>query len=529
MRSRPREVLPGAAPPLSFISTPPNPADPTRAAAPASPSPSEGDSLGARSIRGIAWLMMQTLGGKAVGLAGQIVLAWLLSPGDFGLIGLAYTVSSMVGMLNNFGIEQVLIHRQRRFARWANAAFWMSMALGVLSAVVMVVLAPLTARMYHEPRLTGLLLVLAISALVGNLIIVPRAKIQAELRFRFMALSGFVQALVMTGLTVLFAWWGFAAYSFVLPTPLVALGMAGWYWWAAPSRLQQRWQWRRWRFLFGDSVMLFLAGLCAIATSQGDYFILGLLYASEVVGIYYFSFNLSVQVILLFTANLASVLFPVLSKLNADPARQVAAFMRSIRLLGLVAIPICLLQAALAGPVVHLLFDARWQSSVPVVQLLSLAMAVRVVSWPASSMLMAQGRFATRLRLSVFFAALFFPLVLIGAWWDAAVGVAAAVVIYYLIGVPVNLYVALRPGGIGLPGVLRLFVPALLIGAVSMACGYGACAWMKAYPWGEAGQIAGISVIGLGIYAALMRTTEPEVLGELIERIMGLCSGIRMK
>lgn len=487
------------------------------------------ETFGNRSVMGIAWLSLQTIGAKGVVLIGQIILAWLLSPEDFGLIGLAYTVSALVGTLNNFGIEQVLVHRHLRFDRWASSAFWMSLTMGMGAAAIMAVAAPFASRMYGEPRLTGLLLVLAIAAPLGNLVIVPKAKVQTQLRFRFMAGSGFIQTVATMGLTVLFAVLGFDAYSFVLPMPIVAIGMAGWYWWSAPSPVHARLQWRRWKFLFGDSALLFIIGLLWTVTSQGDYFILGLFYSAEIVGIYYFAFNLSLQSVGLFMDNLRNVLFPILSKLNDDPPRQVAAFMRSTRVLTLVTVPACLLQAAVAAPVIDLLFGARWQDSIPVLRILSVAMALRVVGDTGGSLLTAQGRFKTRLWLVVFRTAIFFPLVFVGARWAGPVGAAWGILAYYALYTPVSLLVMLRPSNVRLWAMGQLFIPTLVIGGVSVGIAYVATFWLERYSWGSFPQIVLCCLIGLTLYVLMMRKADAQAWDELMTRFHPLLKLFRLR
>src|SRR5215213_2320437 len=89
-----------------------------------------GENLARRTAHGFLWLMAQTIGSKAVGMAGQVVLAWLLMPRDLGLWGKASIVMGFSGLIQQAGLRETLINRQRAYHLWANAAFWMSVALG---------------------------------------------------------------------------------------------------------------------------------------------------------------------------------------------------------------------------------------------------------------------------------------------------------------------------------------------------------------------------------------------------------------
>ena len=66
-------------------------------------------------------------------MLGQIMLAWYLMPADFGMIGLALTVSGFAGLAQQTGAREILIRRQANFRRWVTPAFWMSLSAGLLS------------------------------------------------------------------------------------------------------------------------------------------------------------------------------------------------------------------------------------------------------------------------------------------------------------------------------------------------------------------------------------------------------------
>ena len=104
----------------------------------------------------------ETLATKAVNFVGTIVLAWWLSKSDFALAAKAPALVVFANLIQEAGLQQVLIHRQAEFARWANGAFWMSLATGLLGMTVMLLLAYPAEIFFHAPRLGALIIVLAI-------------------------------------------------------------------------------------------------------------------------------------------------------------------------------------------------------------------------------------------------------------------------------------------------------------------------------------------------------------------------------
>jgi PST family polysaccharide transporter len=499
--------------------------------------------LAQKTVWGFFWLMAQTVGSKAINMAGQVALAWLLSPADFGLVGLAYTVTAFAGLIQQAGLREILIHRHHHFNRWVNPAFWMALTLGGVGALVMVAAAPLAAWMYDEPPLVGLVLVLALAAPVSGLDAVADAKLSSELRFGYLAAVKWVSAVVQMGLSVVFAFGRMGPYAFVLPVPIVAVLRLVLLWLVARPKIRGNPHLRRWKYLLTDSTTLFFASFFVMLTWQGDYMVLGMMHDAKTVGIYFFAFNLSIQTMQVLTNNLAGVLFPALSKLQQDPVYQTRIFLRASQLLAVVGAPLCLLQAALAGPVMALLFNSWWYPAIRVLQLLSLGMAVRLVASAGGSLMQAQGRFGAYLLTNAVNAVVFLSMVAGGSWlgqvvrargseaWGevpAAVTVAGAVMVYFMLIGPIFLYVAIRPGGGRWRDVGRVYIAPLLAGVLAI----GAAAvvgrqvpMMDSAAWRQGIRVILITVCSVGLYVPLMWWMAPESWEELRVRLGGLYRG----
>lgn len=482
--------------------------------------------LGHKAVGGFVWLFLKTFATKAVNFGGQIVLAWLLLPEHFGLIGLTYTVSIFVNILHQAGLREVLIRRQARFHLWRNIAFWLSLAQGLIGGLLMAAVAPLAARFYGEPELTGLILVMAIAAPLSTLSIVPLTHLENQLRFRLIAIIGFVFAVGLMGQSILFAACGAGAYSFALPWPialavrLVALFVLA----RSPVRLDL--QFRRWRHLLGDSIVLVAGRVFNTLIGLGGYFMLGWLHTKEVVGTYYFGFNLSMQTLILFAFNLEGVLFPTLSKLQDDPVRQRQGYLNAARLLALLGIPACLLQAALADPVMHVVFQPKWAPAIPVVQVLSVGMAFRLVGWSSQSLIQAQGRFFTYLLLNFIGSMAFLTLSGFAAFIAtppmAALAVAVAATLYLTMEGPLNLFIAIRPVGGTWRDLVQVYAVPLLAGLAAAAAAMIFTNMLPPMPGRNVLRIVLGAAVALAIYLSLIRWLAGDTVHLLLSRIQGV-------
>lgn len=466
--------------------------------------------LGEKAVKGIVWLLVQTLSTKFLSLGTQLTLAWFLAKEDFGLIGLAFTVTAFVSVFQEAGLKDVLVHRNDRFDRWANAAFWMSAFLGLTGMAATIASAPIAAALYGEARLFGVLLMLSTISPIAGLMAVPQAQLANRLAFRALSRIGIVSALAGAFLSCLLASAGFGAYAiasgFVCSTTVRLFLL----WGAAPYKPKRRLQLNRWKFLANDSFVMLITGVLLTCVFQGDYIALGLFHDSEVVGLYYFAFSLSAQAVGLFTNNLTQVLFPTLALLKNEPGRQAAAFLRSSKLLALACVPFCLAQAALADPVITLAFPERWHDATPILQVLSIGMAMRSVGSPGGSMMKSQGRFGSIFVVTAVYSVVFMLTVLLAAAYGGAVTVALAASACFLVVGPINLYVALPASHRSWRAIWGIYAGPLLATAGVAGALAGPMLLLDDSTGGHLCRMAVVGFVGLPLYVLLIRWLCPQ-------------------
>lgn len=460
-----------------------------------------------------------TIGNKVLNVVGFILLAYLLDLEDWGLAGMTYTVVFFANLIQQAGLREVLIRREARFARWATPGFWMATTFGVVAGLFMVAIAPVAAKLYAEPRVAGLVLIVALTGPLNGLGLVPTVQLQTQLRFRLIAILAFCFQALQIVLSVVFAWQGFGAYSFILPMPIIALLRTVIFWAIARPPLRWHPQLKRWRYLIGDTGMMFCTWVLIIGIAQSGHIVLGLLHSADEVGIYHFAFNLSMQTVVLFSLTLGQVLLPALSKLQDNPARQVQAFLRASRLLALLGVPACLLFAATAGPLVRVMFDPKWVAAIPVIQLLSIAMAFRL-TWDAGrSLIQAQGRFRTHLMVHILYAGFTVIAVTIGALRAGPLGVAVGLAVSFSLIGPLELYVCTCVAGGRWRDVWRVFTWPMGVGVLSIAAPMAVAALIPQVPgrdWLVLTFVAGTSFL---LYFLIIRRLAPQPWHELLSRL----------
>src|SRR5262249_28658979 len=144
------------------------------------------------------------------------------------------------------------------------------------------------------------------------------------------------------------------------------------------------------------------------------------------------------------------------------------------RILAFVVMPYCFLQAAVARPLLGLVFGPKWQAAIPLVEILSIGLAFDAVSWVAGALLQARGGFRRSLIFSCVLSPIFFTAVAIGGIYYSALGVAVAVSVFYIVLAPVYSYKVFRQAGISVREIASIYVPSTTLAAMAAA----AAAWL---------------------------------------------------
>lgn len=467
--------------------------------------------LGAHSARGLAYMISGAMLTKLLSVGGQIALSYLLSKKDFGVVGLTLTFTVVIQIIEQTGVTELLVQR-RRFQQWAVAGFWLSLALGILSCCLIALSAPIGAAVYGDKQLFWALLIMAPSSIFNSLMAVPRAKLARELRFRALAVANLTNATLRTVLTVSLAALHFGPYSFVLPVPIASAATAAFLWWCADPPFSLQMQFHKWRYLAGDSWQLLSGGLALSVLDQSDYVMIGLFRTVEEVGIYWFGYCFSIQVLQLLSINVMNILFPALAKLNDRPNQQFQAFIKAQRIMAMIGMTGCFLQAALSRPLTLLVLPSKWEPSIVVMQILSIGMATRMVAGSAYALLKSQGRFRTIGRSRWGFVVLqLVTLVTVLALGGSIAAVAGVIgVMATLIGAT-TLYLSLTPYGAGWKAVADVLVRPFLCAAAGVGAAWIIAMRMKVHGCGDLLQFVETMVIGIALSALfawlLMRPT----------------------
>jgi O-antigen/teichoic acid export membrane protein len=245
--------------------------------------------------------------------------------------------------------------------------------------------------------------------------------------------------------------------------------------------------------------------------------------APGLVGIYANGFKLSIQMLRLLMVNMATILIPTYAKLNDQPQKQYQGFLTAQRILALLGISGCLLQAAVAEPMARLLFPPKWYPSILVMQILSIGMATRMNGGGAYALLKSQGRFKDiRNNVWLWAAVQFMTLCVVLACGGGIIGTSIVVSVVSAIAGLVMFYTTIRPFGGGWADVADVLVRPLVIGVLSVGVAWQIAQQMASLvdgAWLYVVQLVEICVVTAILNCLMARIWMRPVWNDLWQRI----------
>jgi PST family polysaccharide transporter len=173
-------------------------------------------SLSQRAAKGMIWAYSAYLGGRLMTLLSTALLARLLLPDDFGVIGFALIVLNFIEVVRSFGINDALIYHDEALDLTADTAFWINLAVGAAQYGVLFALAPWIAQLFNSAALTDIVRVMGLAFIFEGLGQAHAAILQKDLRFRRRFLPDLISAMVKGVATVAMALGGLGVWSLAL-------------------------------------------------------------------------------------------------------------------------------------------------------------------------------------------------------------------------------------------------------------------------------------------------------------------------
>jgi len=420
--------------------------------------PGAGD-LGRRVTHGVAWQYGLTVFRVLITVGSTAVLARLLTPTDYGLVAMAALVTELAALLTNTGFGAILVQRARISRLDLDTAFWTSVGIGAVLALMVVAVAYPAALVFGEPALFGILCVSALNFVIQGAAVAPTAVLNRLMLFRIDAYIQAVQLIVRTVAAVIMAWAGFGYWSLVLAGLISGLT-------ACVIELvivrfipRMRFNASFVRRNISASGSYVGTSMLSFVLANVDQFTIARRFGAEQLGFYQAALTLPGELRNRVAAPLQRVLFPAFALLQSDLGRFREVALTAQKLLASVVLPIGTVLAISADDIVALLYGEKWSAVVPLLQVLALGGALRAIFGLVGNIYFAMGRPELALRINLMATPIVIIGVLIGSSFGP-IGVAWAMLLANGLGF-YSAAVAMRLIGGTFGAFLKALVPAV--------------------------------------------------------------------
>ncbi len=460
---------------------------------------------GRTAARAVGWAFFSAAGAKAITLIGLTLLARLLAPRDFGLLAFALAYITYVETIGDLGSGMALVYWPDRREDAAQVTFLVNLAAGIFWCVATLVLAPSVATFFHSPNGEPIVRALALSFVIKFLGNTHDALAQKDLRFRSRVIPEFGLATLKASIAVVLAHFGFGAWSLVWGH---LAGLTCWttlLWIVVPWRPAFHFPRDLFRPMLRYGRGIIAVNVLSAVIHHVDLVIVGHYLGATTLGLYQMAQKIPETTVIILLWVVSKVLFPAFSRLHAAGENLRRPYLTATRYVSAITLPAAVGLAFLARPIVLLFFGPQWAGAAPILTALAIYAGLRSLSNHAGDVLKATGRAQLLAGISMIYAVIIVPALLLGAMRDA-VTVAAMLAAVETVAAAITLTFASRVIGVPLSSIVKAFLPSV---TASAALAVSLLAWLRWGPQNAVATVLGGVILGGLFYAGVLRLLDP--------------------
>jgi O-antigen/teichoic acid export membrane protein len=464
-------------------------------------------------VRGLGWMVASQAAIQILGFATAVVVARLLGPREVGLAAEALVFSTLALVIADFGIASAVVQRPKLSEEDKSTAFWASVALAATLTMIGIGLSWPIASLYGEPRVQPLFAVLSFVLVLTAFGIVQGALLTRELRFRSLELRTIMATAAGCGTAICLAVLGFGAWAIVAQGLVVAGVSTALLWRASGWRPRRTFAMASLKGMAGYASHVLGSHGLAWGTTNLDNFLIGRFLGAAPLGAYTIAFSLMITPVRRIAYPVMQVFFPAFSQMD-ERERIARAWLRAIRMVALVVVPLMLGLIAVAPDLVDAVFGQQWQAAVPVIQILAPVGLVQSLIALNDAILQALAQTRTLFRFTAVLSAVTVGAFGAGIPWGLE-GVAWAYLIVTVTMQPIYLWLTTRAVGLTPRDWLRSIAGVLQAGAAMLLIVFAARELLLGTNLDTGLRLALLILTGGFAYLPLVAWRAPEVRAEV--------------
>ncbi|MBD5261936.1 MAG: lipopolysaccharide biosynthesis protein [Bacteroides sp.] len=359
------------------------------------------ESLKNKTVKGTIWSTLERFSVQGIQFIVMIIMARILTPEDYGLVGMLAIFIAVSQSLIDSGFSQALIRKQDRSEIDNSTVFYFNIGVGIILYLILFICAPLIASFYNEPQLIPITRVIGLSLVFNSLAVVQRALLTVRLDFKTQAKATFVGAVLSGAIGITMAYTGFGVWAIVWQqiSNLVTVTILLW----VLSHWKPVWaySWKSFKELFGFGSKLLASGLLDTIFRNLYLIVIGKFFRASDLGYYTRAHQFTDFASSNITGIFQRVTYPVLCTIQDDDVRLRDVYRRLLKTSAFIIFPLMMGLAAVAKPMVISFLTEKWLFSAVLIQILCFSQMWYPVHAINLNLLQVKGRSDLFLKLEI--------------------------------------------------------------------------------------------------------------------------------
>ena len=321
----------------------------------------------------MVWTAIQKYSKMGIGFISGIILARLLTPYDYGCIGMLAIFMVVAETFIDGGFGSALIQKKRPTQEDYSTIFFWNMGLATIMYVVLFFSSPAIARFYKIPVLCDVLRVQGLILFIYSLNLIQRNQLKKQLRFKILAIVRIVTSVISLIITIIMAYVGFGVWALVTQNLIGAAIPAVVFWVYTKWKPSWTFSWKSFKELFNFGIFMFMTHLINNLSTQLQGLFIGRLYNPATLGYYSKASGTERLASGTITGVMTAVTYPLYAEVQDDLPRMQNMLKHLTSTISFITFPLLAILLLVAKPVFILLYSDRWVESVPYFQVLCFA------------------------------------------------------------------------------------------------------------------------------------------------------------
>lgn len=380
-------------------------------------------------LKGGFWITFSTFILRFVNLLSNLILARLLLPSEFGVIGIAYIFWSFFTLFTQDTAGTFIVYKGTEEPRYVNTAYTVSLLIGLILGLGLVGVAPLAATFFNEPNLTLILIAFAFNLLLTSAYYVQVGVMTRQMQYQEIAITTIVSSLTRIVCTIGSAFLGLSYWSFVIGDT------ASWLVGFILTRYQSG---HSYKIQIDPEIRAEVVSFCLGVTgssfgfyvnANADNFIVGKLLGSTSLGFYNLAYQMTMALSTILNSVIGQLGMPVFAQIESEKEQKKALF-KVVEQVAFITAPLYgLFFLVIDKEAIAFLFGPQWTPVASVIPWLLVFAYFRIINTPLNTMLAARGRPDVNAKVNLCIAPIAALSFIIGAQHEGIVGVSIAVAI----------------------------------------------------------------------------------------------------